>query len=271
MGTVDIMADENGGNFLTEKKGPLPVWGYGIVLIGVFILFKGLPHLGSAVTASSAVPTVGSSAGGSSSGSASQPITSTTTTPSVLDWLASAQNAANSLGVDPTQFQTAITDYLSNTPIPGAAKTALQAVLNTVCYAPGISLPNYQAPSTQTAPTTPAYDPLNVASNFMGDLQHQLAAEIAAGKTAPGENVFVDVISTGQGALGLTNSGGIYATGNNFNGSPINTYGSLFSVGAGGPNVAVGGGLTYNPSTGGYTVNLANGKSYTFGPVGIVG
>ena len=271
MAMVVTMGDtENNESFITEKKGPLPVWGWAALAVGVFIIFRGLPHLSSAATGtiSTVGNSAGSGAGSSNSVGGSTPTTTNTTNP-LLTWLANANNAATSLGVNPSDFQTAVTDYLANSAIPSTAETALNAVLHVVGNAPGIDTPIYSAPTPTS--TAPVYKPFDILPNLLGDIQHQLAANMANHTVGAGESYFADVISTGQGVIGLTNDGGIYEAGNNFNGTPLQMFGNLLTVGAAGPNAAAGGTLSYDPTNGSYSINLPNGKKYTFGPGATVG
>ncbi len=61
----------------------------------------------------------------------------------------------------------------------------------------------------------------------------------------------------------MTNDGGVYTTGS----QPF--YGSLFTVGAGGPNSGVGAQVKVtSPNT--YQITTAHGQTYNFGPGGVV-
>ena len=273
MAEDDKKSDNFVGDLTSDKLAGIPIWIIGLVAVAGFFFVKSFLG-GSSSSSTSQVPISTSpypiSGGGSSGSSGSSSTVSPTESP-ISSWVTSFQNAVGNLGISSSTSSSALDSYLAGQPITNPSQqTALQAVLAVVGNAPGIGSPNIstaQPTSTMTVePMIPATSvSTNSGSQFITDLTNTLAHNVASGKTAPSESYFVQtaVNPAGNGALGLTNDGGVYTSGN----TPF--YGSLFTVGMGGANAAVGSTLKYN-ANGSYAITTKSGQTYNFGPGGVV-
>ena len=281
------MAIDDNESTSEHKLGPLSYGQWALVGGAGILLVILLPRLLGMFSGLASGLSGGGSGGATTTGNLTQPSGTGTTTalPTVSSWLTEAQAAASQLGGSVSGIQTAITDYLAGAAVPSSDKTGLNAVLAVVGQAPGIGSPTYSTSSSTPSPTpspspSPSPSPTPSASagpaqQYVTQLLNQMSSNVSKGLTAPGEHYFTDLVSTGAGALGLTNDGGVYFAGNGLNSSgsqvPLQDYGSLFTNGVNGSNAAVGASIAYNHATNGYTITMANGTKYTYGPGGIVG
>lgn len=132
--------DQNSGNFLTNRIGPLPMWGWLVVAVGSFVLYRYLKNRNSNSTAGVTLPT-GTLLDGSGATITPSSDTSGTgiTTPSGLpetaadQWIQYATSVlTQDLGYSQTQATEALQKYASGTPLSSTDYNTIEAAIKIV-------------------------------------------------------------------------------------------------------------------------------------------
>ena len=182
---------------LTQKVGPLPAYGWGVILGGgyVFYRYRKAKQAAAAGAANSTVVDTqgpafglsqdsaspwgsGNSAGGSGTGSSVvSPTTTTGQSQTNVDWGTLAENWAIAMGFNPTDAATAIGSYLYGTgqQLNATQSSILQQALHQFGTPPeGVIIPppvTAVPPLQQPAPSAPTTSPLGPPGGFIGPNQ----------------------------------------------------------------------------------------------------
>jgi hypothetical protein len=263
--------DNSGGNFLTNKMGPLPMWGWIAVVIGTVVLYKIIKGRSSSGTGgtvaagNNAASLFGSS--GFSTNSAGQLVDNATgdilgqsplgtggtsggtaTGSAAAAWFTSAQQTLFGLGYDSNAVDQALQDYAAGNSLPSNEYGIVEAAIKLVGQPPtGVGLPSeMQPPAPPTPPSAPASPPVAPA----------LPSWLQSAMTSNGEYIVSTAMDNATGQwLYLTQKGGVYGGG----------YGSIFSLRPGTFAGRTAQSITALPN-GGYTVTDTAGETYTFSP-----
>ena len=257
-------ASKSGGNVLTHKLGPLPVWGWFAVGLVTYLLYK---HFKGSSSSTTTVPigTVTSGTGALIGGDGTTGTTSTTaTTTTGADWISQAYQALQNLGYDNNTINDALQKYASGQPLNPTEYGIVEAAIKLIGAAPS-ALGN-PTEATNGGPSGGGSGGGKV--NNPTSAPPNLPAALIAAMQGNGEHL-VDTVydPTTSEWLYLTNKGGVYALNGQGGTSGTSFFGSLFSLPS---NVFAGRTaqkLVVNPN-GGYTVIDTAGEGYTFGPSG---
>ena len=258
------------GKGLTKKAGPLPVWGYGAVGVGAFLIFRLLKSRSKGGTASAAnIPLsggIGIPAGQSGVGPQ--------TFASFGGWQQAAIAAMAGGVLSPADALNGLTSWINGQCVTPGQYNGISSIITTVGLPPGFSaVPTLSVcPSSGSGggavspPAPPSPAPATSAPSSPGNPPN-LAQTLIAAMTANGEHLVSGPVwdSVANEWLYLTQKGGVYAIdptgagGSHFYGSGLSSsLGGAFSG-----HTAQG--ITANPN-GGYTITDTGGSNYTFGP-----
>jgi hypothetical protein len=211
------------GNVFTHKLGPLPVWGWVAVLVGVVIVYKIIKDRNAAAS-STASGTVGGANNanslfgteGFSVNSAGQVVDNATgdilggseglaggsagSVSTGAAWFTTAQQTLFNLGYDSTAVDQALQDYAAGNPLPQNEYGIVEAAIRLTGNPPsGIALPELQ--TTPAAPAAPAAGlPAVNAQSF--------PLSVLFGQYNPGDYTQIATITNGQ-YTGVNVSGGV--------------------------------------------------------------
>ena len=272
-----------GGNVLTHKLGPLPVWGWFAVGLTMYILYKHFK--GSSSNANAATTPAGTliNPDGSLAGSGGAGITGSTgtttpvsTTPG-LDWITQAYQALQNLGYDNGTISDALSKYAAGQPLTPSEFGIVESAFNLIGAAPS------QLGNPIAAPVNPAGGagtgtggggvsaPAAPTSAGPGAGPPNLPASLVQLMTAGGEHIVdTEYNPVFNEWTYLTNLGGIYTLNPNGTNNSTGFFGSIFSTPnanwkVGQTQIRTAQNLRIN-SNGGYTVVDTAGESYNFGP-----
>lgn len=260
------------GTGIGKKVGPLPVWGYGAVGVGAFLVFRLLRSRKSG-GGSTTIPLSGGIGipGGQAAGNVSGlPVFS-----SFSSWEQAAIAAMAGGQLDPATALNGLTSWINGQCVTQNQYTGISSIIETVGLPPGFS----------SVPTLSVCAPANSTSGGGAGAGNPGTSTSAPSTTANpggppnlGQSLIAAMTANGEALVGspawdaaanewlyLTNKGGVYAVANNgANGSHF--YGSGLSPSLGGAFAGrTASGITANPN-GGYTITDTAGESYTFGP-----
>lgn len=228
--------ENSGGNFLTNRVGPLPVWGWFAVVVGGFIVWRIIHNrnassaagTGTVGAANNAASLFGSS--GFSTNSAGQVVdnatgdilgmvpgggtggagSSSTGVTTATQWFANAQQTLFNLGYDSTAVDTALQDYLAGNPLPPNEYGIVEAAIKLTGNPPtGVGLPSELQPSAPSAPpvSLPAGKPVLPYLN-----SQTYPIQVLFGQYAPGDYTKVGTVLNGQYVgQGVTGGAPVYA------------------------------------------------------------
>jgi hypothetical protein len=253
------------GHGLTKKVGPLPVWGWAVVIVGAYLLYHYL-HNRSSSAASTVIPDSGANpsnalVGGDSGTSTTS--TGSTGTATAADWIFNAQQYLLALGYDQSSIDTAFQDWTSGNPLTSTDVGILDSAVNGN-GAPPAGLPVITlgtSGSTATAGTTAASTGGAGVSSPTEATPPALPSVLPAGTNIIGD--VVSIFADGAGWTYVTNKGYVYNTGGS------NYYGGTNGGEIGGipgSNIVNAEPITSGPDTGGYVLYNAAGQTYKFGP-----
>jgi hypothetical protein len=125
------------GSGLGKKLGPLPIWGWAIVIIVGYFLYKFLKDRSAASSATglaaagtgAAVNEAGDSGGGNN-------VSTPTSDETVTDWIDAAQTALGNLGYDSGSVNQAFQDYLAGNPLSSSEVAIIDSATKLVGGAP---------------------------------------------------------------------------------------------------------------------------------------
>lgn len=229
---------KGGGNFLTHKLGPLPMWGWFVVVIGAVLLYKilkGRSSSAASTTASGTVQGANNALGmfgseGFSTNSAGEVIDnatgdilgtfggatgSGTGTTTNQGWVNAAQQALFNLGYDNTLVDTALQDYESGQALPQNEYNVIESAIHLVGNPPsGMALPQLQAapPAAAAAPQPTPSAPAPVVQ-ALADIDAQNWPQLI--KFGQDPNAATDFT-----AIGTVNNG-VYSGYNVTHGAPV--------------------------------------------------
>lgn len=261
------------GKGITKRVGPLPVWGYGAVGVGAFLIFRLLKSRSKGGTASAAnIPLsggIGIPAGQSGVGPQ--------TFASFGGWQQAAIAAMAGGVLSPADALNGLTSWINGQCVTAGQYNGISSIITTVGLPPGFSsvptLSVCPAPTAAAAPAAAApaaaasAAPAAPAAPVNPGNPPNLSQTLIAAMTANGEHLVSGPVwdSVANEWLYLTQKGGVYTidpTG--ANGSQF--YGSGLSSSLGGAfSGRTARGITANPN-GGYTITDSLGSNYTFGP-----
>lgn len=170
---------KSGGNFMTHKLGPLPMWSWIVIVVGVVIVYKIMKGKSAASTTASGTVTDGNNANslfgseGFSVNSAGQVVDNATgdilgggtqgasgsssSTTTNAGWFAAVQQALFNLGYDNSTVDSALQDYASGNKLSPTEYGIIEAGINLVGNPPsGLALPQLQPPAAPPAAAAPA-------------------------------------------------------------------------------------------------------------------
>jgi len=272
---------KQGGNVMTHRVGPLPVWAWGAVILGALLLYKYLHNRSQGAGAPGSVTgqnnanslfgtegfsvngqgqivdnatgaIVGTSGSGGSSGSVS----------SIGDWLGKMQQALFQLGYNSSSVDQALQDYSAGLPLPQAEYNIIESGIKLAGNPPsGMALPQLQKPASTTPPPAPPPAPVPAKSPLPTGPPN-LPSSVINSMRAGGEFIVDTQYNPVSGTwLYLAQKGGVYAEG----GSGF--FGSIFDLPTGTFAGRTAQRIVPQP-TGGYTIVDTAGEGYTFGPNG---
>ena len=266
------MAEAKAKTGIGKKVGPLPVWGYGAVGVGAFLVFRLLRSRKSSGT-TTATPLSGGIGipGGQVAGNVSGlPVFS-----SFSSWEQAAISAMAGGQLDPATALNGLTSWINGQCVTQNQYAGISSIIETVGLPPGFSsVPTLSVcappgatsgggagngnPGTSTSASSTTANPGGPPN---------LAQSLVAAMTANGEQLVGSPAwdSVANEWLYLTNKGGVYAVApGGANGSQF--YGSGLSPSLGGAFAGrTASGIIANPN-GGYTITDTAGEHYTFGP-----
>lgn len=122
-----------GGNFLTHRIGPLPVYGWIVAAIGAYLLYHWLKNRNASSTQattpdSGITPSLASSPDGGSPPTTQPGMTNTVP---VEAWLSRATHNLATLGYDPKLVETSLRRYLSGEQLDEQEWHVVEAAINT--------------------------------------------------------------------------------------------------------------------------------------------
>lgn len=285
---------KSGGNILTHKLGPLPVWGWFAIALVSYIIYRKLKGGSTAgngtVTAANGANNLLGSQGAYTNGAgqiidaatgqvlgtttgSGIPTTTTTTPISGQDWAAKAYNALQGLGYSNQAINDALQKYVSGQPLNATEMGIVDGAVNLVGAAPSsigspISAPVVPTPAAPT-PTPVVTNPTPASapppSNPLPSTgPPNLPAALVSAMQSNGEYLVSTVYDAPKNEwLYLTQKGGVYALNSKGDTSGTSFYGSLFSLPA-----SVFAGRTAQTLTveqnGGYIVTDTAGENYKF-------
>lgn len=269
-------SDSGGGNFLTNRVGPLPMWGWIVVVVGAVVVWKIIKDRQNASASGSGTVAGQNNAAslfgteGFSTNSAGQLVDNATGdilgnsplgtggtggtgsgTTSASQWFATAQQTLFNLGYDSNAVDQALQDFAAGNQLPQNEYGIIEAAIKLTGNPPtGVGLPELLPQPTGggggSAPPPPA--PPAVAPALPSWLQSAM--------TSNGEYIVSTAFDNATGTwLYLTQKGGVYGGG----------YGSIFSLKPGTFAGRTAQSITALPN-GGYTVTDTAGETYTFSP-----
>src|SRR5579864_2649333 len=131
---------KQGGNVLTHKLGPLPVWAWFAVGLTMYILYKHFRSNSSAATVPTGAITTGNNAlpgsGGDGTGGSTATTSTTTSTTPGLDWIQSAYQALQNLGYDNGTISDALSKYAAGQPLNPSEFGIIESAFNMIGQAP---------------------------------------------------------------------------------------------------------------------------------------
>ena len=258
------------GKGLTKKAGPLPVWGYGAVGVGAFLIYRLLKSRSKGGTASAAnIPLsggIGIPAGQSGVGPQ--------TFASFGGWQQAAIAAMAGGILSPAEALNGLTAWINGQCVSANQYTGISSIITTVGLPPGFSsvptLSVCPAPTAAAAPAAAApaaAAPAAPAAPVNPGPPPGLASNIIAAMTANGEHLVASPTwdAAANEWLYLTQKGGVYNLAPGGGGGSA-FYGSGLSSKLGGAfNGRTAQSITAN-GNGGYTITDTTGSTYTFGP-----
>jgi hypothetical protein len=184
------------GNFLTQKAGPLPRWGWVAAAVGTFVVYRYI----KAREASSAATTSTATTGGSLiPNDIGLPAASTTTGAgsfsSIAEWQQAALTFLTGNGLDANDALNAISAYSNGNCVSQAAYNALGAALtsSSVGLPPGLSAGT-----------------LSVCPNYSNEIQLPTGYQQGPGETSvtssTGQSIFTPILNS-QDLAALTSAG----------------------------------------------------------------
>jgi hypothetical protein len=219
------------GNALTHKLGPLPVWAWAAVLVGVVIVYKVIKSRQSA--SSTASGTVGGANNanslfgteGFSVNSAGQVVDNATgdilggsqnisggsagSVSSGAQWFTTAQQTLFNLGYDSSAVDQALQDYAAGNPLPQNEYGIIEAAIRLTGNPPtGIALPELSSTPAPPAAAAAGLPPVNAQS---------FPLTVLFGQYNPGDYTKIGTITNGA-YTGENVSGGVPVYANVFGG-----------------------------------------------------
>lgn len=160
---------------LTGKLGPIPIWGWAVGIVGVYVLFHYLHGATSSTpaTVSSATLPTNYSLPGAGATQTSGSATSSSSTPSTPTTNAEWGNAAAAYligaGDNPSLVEQALSDFLAGNTLTASEQTLVNAALKQLGSPPGGVLPTgATGTTTTTTPTAPVASPGGGGGTILG-------------------------------------------------------------------------------------------------------
>lgn len=144
------------GSGVTKKLGPLPIWGWALMIVLAYLLYRYLKNRNSSASATGSLSGAGGTAvNGAGSGGSNNVSTPTGSSQSVEDWINAAQNALENLGYSQSSVDQAFQDYLAGNTLTPQEAAIISSATNLVGAAPaGLGIPNTGSGGS-TGTTTP--------------------------------------------------------------------------------------------------------------------
>lgn len=274
------MAEAKAKTGIGKKVGPLPVWGYGAVGVGAFLVFR---LLRSRKSSGTTIATPLSGGIGIPGGQAAGNVSGLPVFSSFSSWEQAAISAMAGGQLDPATALNGLTSWINGQCVTQNQYAGISSIIETVGLPPGFSsVPtlsvcappgatsgggagNGNPGTSASAPSTTSASAPSTTANPGGP--PNLSQSLIAAMTANGEQLVGSPAwdSVANEWLYVTNRGGVYALAP---GGAIGSqfYGSGLSPSLGGAFAGrTASGITANPN-GGYTITDTAGENYTFGP-----
>lgn len=253
-----------GGNVLTHKLGPLPVWGWFAIALVTYVLYKHFKGSGSSTT-QVPIGTVSNGTGALIGGNGvTGTATGTTSTTPGLDWVNSAFSALQNLGYSNNTISDALQAYSTGQTLNPTQYGIVEAAIRLIGNAPTALGNPVQTPNGAPAPSAP---PPAATNSGPTGAPPGLPADLIGAMQSNGEHLVSTVFDpTYNEWVYLTQKGGVYALNQN-GGQGSGFFGSIFSLAPGTFTGRTAQQLIVNPD-GGYTIVDATGSTYNFNRTG---